>query len=221
MKKVILIILLLITYLNVNADECNNILKKVFIDKVHKVNETGESLENVKFTLHDIRNEISFNYTNEGLGYYSLTLYHKKEICNSGNIGMSYKNKNSYRIQKLSETISVEDAGDRISELVLSTVSSINNIDEWNEKIPGYYRAGYHEIVNGNTTTRETNVLYPMILEEETVNGYLPADKYIIVLSGILTNSYYSNGHIYEKKFDFDSNNFKKGNRNDENDSQN
>jgi len=203
-KKLIIIILLLFSYLNVNA-ECEDILTKIFIDKIHKVDEKGETLEGAVFELHDINNRVSFRYSDETSGRYSLNLFEKRQYCTPGGTWSSYKSERTPKIQKLSRSVSTEDAADTLSDLILAQFSSINYISEWNEQIPGYYRSGYTETTSGNQTTRKTNILYPMVLEEvSTPNGYIPADKYIIILSGIITNSYYSSGYIYEKSFKFD-----------------
>ena len=212
MKKVVILLSIFMSLgfqLNVYADdECNSqstlVQESIFKDKIMKVDDEGNLLSGAKFSLHDSRNKVSIMYEEKSLGNHELSMYYSNCLY----IPTGYNKDNKPVLKKLSNPMTANNAGDMLSQVVIAQFNNIDYIEDWDRVVKDYTPGSYEESRNSHSNTiRKTHILFPMFIDEvETPQGYAPAKRKVVILTGVIEISYYSYGYIYNKSFKFDSN---------------
>ena len=204
---VILFFMLFCFQINVYAeDECGSrqTLAKigVYKDKIMKVDGEGNLLSGAQFKLHDPKNKVSIMYDELSPGNHELSMYYSLCIY----FPINYYMDNKPVLEKLSNQMTSNSAGEMLSQVVISQFDNIYYIEDWDRAVKDYTPGSYEETTNSNgNTTRKTHILFPMFIDEvETPQGYAPAKRKVVLLSGVVEISYYSYGYIYNKNFMFD-----------------
>ena len=209
MKKNIIVILFFMLFcfqINVYAeDECGSrqTLAKigVYKDKIMKVDGEGNLLSGAQFILHDPKNKVSIMYEEQSPGIHELSMYYSRCLYTP----LSYSTDDKPVLKKLSNSMTSNSAGEMLSQVVISQFDNIYYIEDWDRAVKDYTPGSYEETTNSNgNTTRKTHILFPMFIDEvETPQGYAPAKRKVVLLSGVVEISYYSYGYIYNKVFKY------------------
>ncbi len=190
---------------------------RVLEDTILKQYEDNSNQTEAVFTLRDINDKLRVNYNKIG-DYYNLSIKATKCYCP---IAPSAYNGSDVKVEKLAQTtiVSETEAYDKIEELILNQFSNFNSSSQIENGIPEIYCSNSRVSIDKDSTNNIVkplaavptpscryyykSIVYPMIVEETTSPpGYKKADKYVVLIFGVISFKYSMSSSSYIKEFE-------------------